>query len=346
MPASERTEKPTPKRLEDARKKGDSARSAAVAAVAAVVALLMCVSFRGDSFTARFYALLAGSVWTGGERASLDSFRLFAVELAVFPALTAAVVIAATLMQTGSALSSHRLLNPAVVSVSRLFSGENIRTALFSLIANLALGSLTAWIALGASARAMAALSAFPGVPGALEAVAVKVGRRAGLLAICAGAVLATVDYWLKRRARTKRLMMTRDEVRQEQRESEGDPFIKARRKRLHRQMAMNPLGESVRKSRVLVLNPTHVAVALRYEDGDEAPVVSYKGEGKVAQKMREHAEAAGVPMVRDIMLARAMYNTLEIEDEIPPELYEAVAAVFHAAARAAEDGVSVVCMD
>ena len=104
----------------------------------------------------------------------------------------------------------------------------------------------------------------------------------------------------------------------------------------------MASLKGSVRAAKVLLVNPTRLAVALRYDGADDAPVVAYKGGGEIAAMMRAEAEAAGVPIVKDVPLARAIYFQVEVEEEIPPALYEAVAAILNAAARAAADVTTV----
>ena len=120
--------------------------------------------------------------------------------------------------------------------------------------------------------------------------------------------------------------MMTRDEVRREQREDEGDPGHRAERRRLHRAL----LGAGpVSRATVVVVNPTHVAVALRHDPaGEDAPRVVAKGTGLAAARIRSAARRAAVPIVRDVPLARALFRLGEVGEEIPAELYDAAAAV------------------
>jgi flagellar biosynthesis protein FlhB len=120
--------------------------------------------------------------------------------------------------------------------------------------------------------------------------------------------------------------MMTRDEVRREAREENGDPQHRAERRRLHH--ALVEAGP-VSKATVVIVNPTHVAVALLHrQDHDEAPRVLAKGTGEGAARIRSAARRAGVPIVRDVALARALFRLAEAGEEIPVELYEAAAAV------------------
>jgi flagellar biosynthesis protein FlhB len=146
------------------------------------------------------------------------------------------------------------------------------------------------------------------------------------------GLALAAVDVLVTRRAWLERNKMTKDEVKREYRESEGDPEQKAARKRAHQEMLSAATIAAVREATVLVVNPTHFATALRYDqDGDEAPRVVAQGQGELARRMREAAYHYGVPIVRDVPVARALAE-LEIGDEIPEALYEAVAEILKAA--------------
>jgi len=133
---------------------------------------------------------------------------------------------------------------------------------------------------------------------------------------------------------------MTKDEVKREHKESEGDPHSRQERERLHREILSQATLDQVRKADVLVVNPTHLAIALKYdeESDQEAPEVLVKGQDELARRMIDAAREAGVPVLRDLPLAHALWE-LEEGDEIPETLYEAVAAVLRAAwaERAAE---------
>jgi FlhB-like protein len=121
---------------------------------------------------------------------------------------------------------------------------------------------------------------------------------------------------------------MSKDEIKREHRESEGDPEIKAARRRAHQEMLAGATLNAVKNATVLVVNPTHLANALRYrDDEDDAPEVIAQGRGELAQKMIDAARAWGIPVVRDVPLARAL-SDLEVGDQIPEALYEAVAEV------------------
>ena len=121
---------------------------------------------------------------------------------------------------------------------------------------------------------------------------------------------------------------MSKDEVKEEFKQSEGDPQIKGKIKQKQRQMAMQRMMREVPKADVIITNPTHFAVALRYEQGMTAPLVTAKGQDLVAQKIKAVARDAGIAIVENRPLARALYAAVEIGASVPPELYKSVAEV------------------
>lgn len=155
-------------------------------------------------------------------------------------------------------------------------------------------------------------------------------GGVAGLIqtAVAAGLILAAADLFVVMKRNRKKTRMTKKEVRDENKSSDGDPLIKSQRRSRQLAMSRNRMMAAVATADVVLVNPTHFAVALKYEAGKSAPRVVAKGAGIIAQRIREKAEADSVPMVRDIPLARALHSACEIGQEIPVELYNAVARV------------------
>ena len=143
-----------------------------------------------------------------------------------------------------------------------------------------------------------------------------------------AGLALAAVDYGLQRRRVAKMLKMSKQEVKDEARQSEGDPHTKAAIRSKQQQMSRNRMMAEVPNASVVVVNPTHFAVAIRYEPGRSAPIVVAKGRGAIALRIREEAERHKVPIMKDVPLARGLYAACDLGQEIPVELYEAVARV------------------
>jgi type III secretion protein U len=162
--------------------------------------------------------------------------------------------------------------------------------------------------------------------------IGVVVGDVAGALtwrAAMVGLALAAIDVMVTRRAWLRRLRMTKAEVKREYKEAEGDPQVKAARERAYHELLAQATVANVRTASVVVVNPTHLACALRYDEkeGDEAPVVVASGEGELAQRIVREAEHFGIPVVRDVPLARALVE-LQVGDAIPEVLYEAVAEI------------------
>jgi flagellar biosynthetic protein FlhB len=146
--------------------------------------------------------------------------------------------------------------------------------------------------------------------------------------AVLTGLALAALDVIVVMRRNRKRTMMTKKEVMDEHKSSEGDPQVKGQRRSRQLQMSRNRMISAVATADVVMLNPTHIAVALKYEPGKAAPVVVAKGAGEIAAKIREKAAEAGIPMVQDIALARALHAACDLGQQIPVELYSAVARV------------------
>jgi len=146
--------------------------------------------------------------------------------------------------------------------------------------------------------------------------------------AVIAGLVLAAADVFVVMRRNRKKTRMTKKEVKDEGKSAEGDPLIKSQRRARQLAMSRNRMMSAVADADVVMVNPTHFAVALKYEPGKSAPRVVAKGAGAVAARIREKAEEDKVPIVRDIPLTRALHKACELGQEIPVELYTAVAQV------------------
>ncbi|GMA35638.1 EscU/YscU/HrcU family type III secretion system export apparatus switch protein [Demequina litorisediminis] len=147
-------------------------------------------------------------------------------------------------------------------------------------------------------------------------------------IAVIAGLVLAGFDVLVVMRRNRKQTRMSMKEVKDEHKQTEGDPWIKGQVRARQIAMSRNRMMAEIAQADVVMVNPTHVAVALRYEPGTGAPTVVAKGAGHVAAKIRERAAEHRVPMVEDVPLARALHGACELGQEIPPHLYAAVARV------------------
>lgn len=140
--------------------------------------------------------------------------------------------------------------------------------------------------------------------------------------------ILAIADFMYQRHQHEKSLKMSASEIKQEMKQSDGDPQVKGRIRQLQRQMARKRMMQDVPKADVIITNPTHYAIALQYEDGAAAPKLLAKGQDEVARRIRELALDNRIPLVENKLLARTLFATVEIGDFIPPDLYEAVAQV------------------
>ena len=140
--------------------------------------------------------------------------------------------------------------------------------------------------------------------------------------------VVAGADFLYQRHAYEKSIRMTKQEVRDEARDAEGNPEVKGRQKQMMMAAAMRRITTQVPKASVVITNPTHFAVALKYEAGSTAPICVAKGVDHLALKIRERAKASGVPVVENPPLARSLYRSVDLDHPIPPDLYQAVAQV------------------
>jgi flagellar biosynthetic protein FlhB len=173
--------------------------------------------------------------------------------------------------------------------------------------------------AVGAPGMSLDALLAFTGV---------HMRRLLLTMAVALGA-LGALDYLWQRRQHEENLRMSRQEVKEEHRETEGDPHIRARFRRAHREISRRRMLTEVRHADVVLTNPVHVAVALQYRAADMgAPRVIAKGADELAQKIKDAARSAGIPIVERRALARAIFRTVKLGQEIPPALYRAVAEI------------------
>jgi type III secretion protein U len=328
-----RTEEPTPRRLREARRRGEVARSAELSGAAALTAGLAALAFAGPSLCSELARLVRGGL-TGAASGAVDPVAVLrdaaaaVLRLALAPAAAALVAGAAcAALQTGFAFAPEAL-RPRLERIDPLRGLR--RLAEPSQLARAGLGIAKAAVlvaVLGAWLRGHAA--PLGQLPRAETAALLRAAPALlDLLWRLAGAFLAfgVVDWALARRRHLRSLRMTRDEVRREHKEDEGDPEHRAERRRLHR--ALLEAGP-VSRATVVVVNPTHVAVALRHDrHGEDAPRILAKGAGLAALRIRSAARRAAVPVVRDVPLARALYRLAEVGDEIPEELYEAAAAV------------------
>jgi flagellar biosynthetic protein FlhB len=341
--SGERTEQPTAKRLKDAREKGQVAKSPSLVAALSLVATTLALGWLGTSAMQRMETRLADGLMSLADvsRLPLDSKTLGSIILGdiwqlvviVGPLLLVAAVgaVAGNLAQTGWVVASERpMIDFENLSPSRGLARLSPSKSLPELLKALLGGSIIAVLAylailailedgprLAWMAPAAAATEAWAHVRTLLW--------RSGLALVALGAADFGLQFWQHRQS----LMMTRQEVKEEYRQQEGSPELKARIRRIQREMNNRRMMAAVKTATVIVTNPTHFAVALEYRrDRNSAPVVVAKGKDALAQKIKAVAREAGVPQVENVPLAQALYRTTEVGDVIPSDLFGAVAEV------------------
>jgi flagellar biosynthesis protein FlhB len=336
---AEKTHDPTPKRLREARDRGDVVRAPLVAAA---VGLLVLPGLIGGALTRVVEGLVVALQSPIAEATAIDPFRIgLAVIAAVAPIALVFIALAVlTAVVTGSLTFSTSRLAPDFSrlepfgGLANLVDKSKLWNAFRGTVLAVLLAIILGRVVVEAAVRGARSLDTSHAIETAV-ALTKKVLFIAGGIA----ATLAVIDVVVARHIWLSRLKMSRDEVTREHKEGDGDPEVKRRREELHHEAMSAEAVSAVRDATVLVINPTHIACALRYDDNDQddaAPELLAKGHGALAAKMIAEAKLHGVPIVRDIPVARALFE-LESGSEIPEALYHAVAEVI----RAAWDGES-----
>ena len=337
---AQRTEEPTPKRLREARAKGDAPKSQEViAGVMLAASALMLWLFGPDA--ARGVAEIGAAFLDHPHEFVVDPGalqRLFAgVALKLGGALAGlgVLVLAAALIsnvaQAAPVFTTERM-KPSVQKISPIAGAKRIfgPSGLFNFfkgVAKIIVVGAILMLALWPDRDLLAGALQQGG--GGVLATAQQMTLKLLTLTVFSMAIVAGLDYGFQRHSWIKRLRMTKEEIKRELKESDGDPQIRGRLRQLRESRSRKRMVAAVKDATVLIMNPTHYAVALDYEAGSEAaPVCVAKGVDAVALRMRNTAEEHKVPVVENPPLARALYASAGIDEEIPIEHYEAVAQV------------------
>lgn len=340
----EKTEQPTAKRLKDARKEGNVAKSRDLGHTATILVWTLLLIGLGGFYADRLGALLE-YVWTEvdlnspnvlrevGMAAARTGFFLTVLPLAIVGAVGALVEF----LQVGPVMAFKKIvpqwshLNPAE-GVKRVFSAENlfevakslVKTAILTVLILLLLHFyLPDMLQLPWSdLAAYAALDKH-----------VLVTLCAWIIVLFAGVAIG--DRLYQNYSHRKRLRMSKSDVKRERKDDQGDPHIRSHRNRLQRQWATGNARQAAREASAVLVNPTHYAVAILYKPEETAiPLITAKGEGNLARLMRADAEDAGVPVIRDVPLTRALHFHGEEDEFIPEQFFDAVAEVIACAER------------
>ncbi|GLQ95581.1 type III secretion system export apparatus subunit SctU [Dyella acidisoli] len=349
--SGDRTEKPTAKRLRDARRDGDVPKSRELTSTVVVLAWLLMVMMGMPLIHTRlnelFDTVLQG-LHQPFDRAlhNVGWAACIAFLWLTVPLLLGAMAISAMVefLQVGPVFAPKKFkpdlsrMNPTS-GIAKLFSQENLIEVIKALAKSALLIGLFVWLLFALIGQFVKLPYAPPEGMGDALWIAVK---RFATGVIFVFFFVSALDVFYQRYAFTKKMKMSRREIKQELKENEGDPMIKSRRRQLHQEWSQQNTLASVRKASVVVTNPTHLAIAIRYEQGeDDLPVIVAKGEDHEAALIRQAAEEAGVPMMRNVSLARSLYENVEVDEYLPGDFFEAVAELLRWAEsiRASRDG-------
>ncbi|MBI4522658.1 MAG: EscU/YscU/HrcU family type III secretion system export apparatus switch protein [Deltaproteobacteria bacterium] len=337
----QRTEEPTPRRREEARKKGEVAHSRNLIPAATLFAGVLVLNYVGETLIERIGRIFVGFFSRAGDLTELGSKDIFALShesgrlfLPVIIPLFGSVVLAGMmsgLCQTGFLFTTETLrpnfarVNP-LNGLRRLFGADAAIEFVKAFLSLICLGALGFFVLYPSILK----LSSLVGVP---AGDVITYGGREALRLLGAGAVIigvtAGLEYLVQRWRVEARLRMSRQELKEELREHEGDPVTKARLRGLMQKQARRRMMADVAKADVIITNPQELAVALRYHAGEmNAPRVVAKGAGWIAKNIREIARKKSIAIVENKPLAQLLYRSVNVGQEIPENLYRVVAEV------------------
>ncbi|MFI5110619.1 MAG: flagellar biosynthesis protein FlhB [Terriglobales bacterium] len=348
MAQDNQTEQATPRRRQKAREKGQVARSRDLIGAASGMAATFVLFSMMSTFPLAWRAFLrdcVDSAVSGNLR--MDALSPFLTHSGLFLAVAAALgmgwiaALSSALAQGGLVFAPTSLLP----SASRISPGAKLKqlfsiSALRGLIKSLLPAAAVGYLGVGCLRRDWPLLMALPGrSPRAMLGFAAgrvfEVAWKSALVLV----VWAVLDYLFERQHLSSELKMSRQELVDEYKETEGNPVIKGRIRRLQRQMRRRKMLEETKRATVVITNPTSYAVALAYRPDRPAPIVVAKGRNLLATQIKEIARWENIPMVENKQLAHALYRTVEVGQSIPANLYaviaEILAAVYRAEARA-----------
>lgn len=343
----DRTEKATPKRRQDARKKGQVAQSREVPSVMILLMSLGVFFFAGSWMFWNLAGYMSDTLRSSAQFRIVDisDATVFVLQTArtvfkiLLPLLLVVFVagLAGNVIQSGFLLSSEALapkwtkLNPAS-GLKRLFSLRSLVELAKSIVKILFVAAV-AYLMIKQDLDLIPTLTRQSVLD--IFAFAARVAFKICFNVCLALVVLAILDYAYQRWEHEKSLRMTKQEVKDENKQTEGDPKIKARIRSIQMETARQRMMAAVPTADVVITNPTHLAIALTYDPHDMAPRVVAKGAGRVAKRIREEARKHGVPIRENKPLARAMFFAIEVDQLIPADFFAAVAAVLAAVYRA-----------
>jgi type III secretion protein U len=336
--SGEKTEQPTPKKLRDSRKKGQVARSQEVVSASSLFAVICYLWLNWGGITNHLVEMIDQISEVAASSGSMSDFG--AIRLAgrttviiLLPVLAVVFVAGffANYVQFGSLFAIENI-KPKLENISpakglkRIFSKKQLVETLKSIVKIAFLSTLLLIVMRSSIGPAINAVSC--GFPCVVE-ITVDMLEWMILYSALAFILIALLDFVFQRHSHTKSLMMTKEEVKREFKESEGDPIVKGQRRQIAQELVMNESGTSARRASAVVVNPTKLAIAIEYQaEKTKLPKVTAKGRNLHALFIRTEAEKAGVPIFLNIPLARSLYSDVEVDGFIPDELFKPVAEI------------------
>jgi flagellar biosynthesis protein FlhB len=336
----ERTEQGTPKRREEAREKGRVAKSREVSSVAGLAACLIYFYFNATGLLEKLSAIMTSTLRSAGRvTISIDNVQvllaslLFKVFILLLPIFIVVFIIGilANVVQVG-ALFAPSAIQPELSKIDplkglqRLFSMTSFVELIKNILKMIIIG-MVSYFVIQNEVKGF-----FPLAEQTVWEIFLYLGKITFkiLLTTCwVLIILAIMDYVYQRWEYEKGLRMSRQEIKEEFKNSDGDPAIKARIKRLQREMSRKRMMAAVPKADVIITNPTHLAVAIRYDQNTSiAPCVVAKGAGFIAEKIRTIGRENNIPVVENKPLAQVLYKMVRLDEMIPENLYRSVAEV------------------
>lgn len=335
---SQKTEEPTQKRLDDARKKGDAARSTDVPIWFMMLGIAVLIAASGPLL--RMIARPLVSLIDHPHAFRLEDGGAMKLTGAVIWSVAPAAAIVFGVL-TFTALAGHLIQNPPAWTAEkmkpklsklnpmegfkRIFGPQglmNLFKSILKLVAIVAALAYAVWPNLSLLERAGAMEIGI--LVGALQSIA---GRLLIATLVVVG-LIAAIDYLFQKQQFNDRMKMSRQEIKDEHKQSEGDPQVKAKIRQLRYQRSQQRMMAAVPEATVIITNPTHYSIALKYDDETPAPICVAKGVDDLALRIREVAEEHKIPLIENPPLARALYANMDVDEVIPREHYEAVAKI------------------
>lgn len=349
--SGDKTEQPTPKRLRDARRKGDIAKSRDVAPAATLV-LFTLLLLLAAGFVARDIAdLFAYTIEIATTRPFAEagvalgwaSAKVLLLASVVILLPVAAMGLLAEFAQVGSLVTGEKLkfgldkLNP-VPGFKRMFGKEALAELVKNLVKATAVVAVTVVVIRVSLPEIAQLLGGFDPSPLSEQgrAIATGVGEMTSMLTLrlfgwtaAVFVLIAAADRMWSQHSFLKKMRMSMRDIRQEHKQDEGDPHIKANRRQMHEEWANQNAVGATRGASALLVNPTHLAIALDYDaERCPVPVVAGRGQGPLAARMRLEAEDAGVPIIRNVAVARRLWARGEVGEIVPEDMFDAIAEV------------------